>query len=297
MKKSLGSIVGICIIACSIGLTACQSKTKDAVKQKEDNTFDIVASFYPMHILAMNLASDIDNVNEKSMSDPNMGCIHDHTFTTEDLKKIENADAYIENGLGLEVFNDQIKEAYPDTAIIEASADIDSTSEEINPHVWTNIDNYINQVEYVSKQLQLLDKDNKEAYSANEKEYVEKLQNLKDTFKDELKNIEGKKVLVLDETLPSFCEYAKLEQYEIKTDHEQEAISAEQIKETIEQMKEEGVSSIIVAKGTDKKNAETIAKETGATIYELNSCMVGDVDEEAYINDMKENFEIIVNIN
>ena len=30
-----------------------------------------------------------------------------------------------------------------------------------------------------------------------------------------------------------------------------------------------------------------------AKIYELNSCMIGNVNENAYLDDMKENFDLI----
>lgn len=300
MKKFTKGISALLICALSLVLPGCgETSPKEKTATPADNTFNVVSSFYPMHILAMNLTKGIDGVSEKSMSDPNLGCIHDHTFSTEDLKKIENADVYIENGLGLEVFNDKIKEAYPETTIIEASSnvtDYPQDGEDKNAHVWTNITDYIKQVQYVSEQLQTLDASHKEAYATNEKAYIEKLEALEADYADKLSAVAGKKVLVLDETLPSFCIYTALETYEIKTDHEQESVSANQIKETIDEMNKEGVKSILVAKNSDKKNAETIAAETGATIYELNSCMVGVETEEAYLNDMRENFDIILTI-
>lgn len=261
--------------------------------------FRIVASFYPMYVLTMNLVKGIDSVEATSMSEPNLGCIHDHTFSTEDLKKIEDADVYIENGLGLEAFNDKIKDAYPDTTIVEASKDVTDVAgdgDEKNAHVWTNIDSYIQQIQYVSSQLQTLNPENKDAYAANEKEYVDKLEQLKTDKSETIDALNGKKVLALDETLPNFCKFLNLTQYEIKTDHEQESVSADQLKDTISEMKKNDVKSILIIKDTDRKNAEAIANETGAKIYELNSCMVGEETEDAYLNDMKENLDIMKTI-
>lgn len=312
MKNFKIRLCTILILASCLGLFGCSkdvSNEKPTIVDSEtvennavasaetvenNNKFNIVCSFYPMHVLTMNLTKNIDTVAVTSMSDPSMGCIHDHTFTTDDLKKIEGADAYVENGFELETFNDKIKKAYPDVAIIEASKNISDT--DLNPHLWTNIDNYISQVEYVSQQLQTLNPANKDKYAANEKEYVDKLNQLKSEYSDKLANIEGKKVLSLDETLPNFCIYTKLDYMEIETDHEQESLSASDLKDTIDKMNSENVKTILIAKDADRKNAETIAKETGATIYEMNTCMVGDVDMNAYLNDMKENFDIISTI-
>lgn len=283
-------------------------ETKDSDKNTKtdsssEDTYHIVASFYPMHILLMNLTDGIDGVTESSMSDPNMGCIHDHTFTTEDLKKIEGADVYVENGLGLEAFNDKIKETYPDTPIIEAAKNVtnypkggEENGMDGNAHVWTDLNNYILEVQYVSEQLQKLDPAHKEAYAANEKTYVDQLTQLANDYKEQLSAVSNKTALVLDETLPSLCMYLNMTMMEIETDHEQESLSASDLKDTIAKMKEDGVNAIFIGKDSSRQNAEMIAKETNATIYELNTCMVGVESKDAYLNDMKENFELISKI-
>lgn len=303
LRKILSPVLAIamCIsfAGCSNGNNDSDKESSNGSSNDEKSTYNVVASFYPMHVLTMNLTNGIDGVKLTSMSDPNMGCIHDHTFSTDDLKKVENADVYVENGLGLEVFNDKIKDAYPDTAIIEASTNIKDyvkDHDDINAHVWTNIDDYIEQVKYVSSQLQKLNPENKDKYASNEDTYVDKLEKLKADYSSQISSIEGKGVLVLDETLPSFCVFCKLNAHSIHTDHEQESLSADDLKDTIDDMKNDNVKAILIAKGSDKKNAEAIANETGAEIYELNSCMVGEETLDAYIEDMKENFEIISKI-
>lgn len=295
MKKKLKLLIPMITasIIC-LGLVGC---TND--KKTSDNSSDktkIVASFYPMHILTMNITDGIDNVDLTSMSDPNMGCIHDHTFTTEDLKKVEKANIFVENGLGLEVFNDKILSAYPNVKIVEASKDFTNTikdGEDENAHLWTNIDNYVKQVQNVSNSLQSLDKDNASAYKKNEESYISSLNSIKDKYKDAIGNANGKKALVLDETLPYFCQFLNIDYISIESDHEQESVSAETLKSTIQTMKDQNIKSIFLAKDANKSVAETVAKETGAKIYELNTCMVGDVNKDAYINDMSENFDII----
>lgn len=50
---------------------------------------------------------------------------------------------------------------------------------------------------------------------------------------------------------------------------------------------------IIIDKNDNKSNAETISKETGAKIFELNSGLSGTLDKDAYINSCIENISII----
>lgn len=299
--KSIKSLLcsALAVAACFFLFASCENTVSDphtTENTESSDSFSVVSSFYPMHILAMNLTRGIDNVTEESMSQPNIGCIHDHTFTTDDLKKVDGADVYIENGLGLEAFNDKIKEAYPDTVIIEASANIKGN--DLNPHVWTNIDNYISQIKYTSEQLQTLDPDNKDKFAANETAYIQRLEKLKSDYSVKLAAVEGKKVLVLDESLPNLAEYAKLDMIQIETDHEEEALSADDLKQAIKTMNEQGIKSIFIGKGAHRAIAQTIAAETGATIYELNTCTTGtsDATADSYINEMKENFDTIITI-
>ena len=59
-------------------------------------------------------------------------------------------------------------------------------------------------------------------------------------------------------------------------------------------MKEQDIEMIIVAKEDNKTNAETIANETGAKIYELNSGLTGGLEKEAYLTATEENWKILL---
>lgn len=296
MKKHILIFSAAIIILSLLCLPGCGSKTKAPENAAKNGTFSVVSSFYPMHILALNLTQGIEGVTETSMSAPDICCIHDHTFTVSDLRKIEGASVYIENGLGLEAFNDKLKNAYPHMPVIEAAKDIEDV--ELEPHVWTNIDYYIMEVRRVSLELQSLDPAHGDAYAANERAYIEKLEKLKSDYRSTIAASCGKKVLVLDENLPNLCEFLKMDVTEIETDHEQESFSADDLKQTIGKMRREGIDTIIIAKGANRAIAESIADETGAAIYELDPCMNGSEndDSDAYIRAMSGNLEIIASI-
>ena len=246
-KKAVASAA---LISVTLSLAACSA----GAPKTADESYDIVASFYPMYVLTLNIAGGIDGVTVSSMSDPNMGCIHDHVFSTEDLKQLEGADVFVENGLDLEVFNDEILAAYPDLDIIDASAnvmDAPADEEEVNGHVWTSIDDYELQIKQVSAELQKLDPAHAEQYAANEKAYLEKIDALRSEGEDVIAALNGTPVLVLDETLPSFCVYAGMDYITVETDHENEALSAGDIAEIIEEMNENAIGIIFVGADGD----------------------------------------------
>ena len=244
-------------------------------KKNKDNVNDvktkIVTSFYPMYIIAENLLEDTNNTELINMADVNVGCLHDYTLTTEDMKKVENADIFIINGLGMENFLDKVINSNKDMYIIDSSTNIQNLikdENEINPHIWTSIDNYILQVKNISKELQNKDTLNAQTYKENEKKYIEKLENLRGEYLEGLKELEGQKAIILNEAFEYMAQELKIDTTTIKTDHEESTLSADTLKNIIDKVKEENIKIIIIDKNDNKSNAETIANETGAKIYE-----------------------------
>ncbi len=266
---------------------------------EKDDKVRIVTSFYPMYIMTLNITEGVENVEVENMADNQVGCIHDYTLTTSDLKKFENADIFVENGYGIENFSNNIKESYPNVKIIESASKITDTieeHEEINAHFWTSIDNYILQVREIADRLKELDNANEAKYEENASEYITKLENLKTKYKNELQNLNGKKVVSLNEAFSYLFKFVGIEEELISTDHEQSALSAEQVKNVIDIMNNENIKTIIIAENDDEQNATAIANETGAKIYRLKDGMSGDGSINSYIDIMEDNLETLTSI-
>ena len=266
---------------------------------EKDDKVRIVTSFYPMYIMTLNITEEVENVEVENMADNQVGCIHDYTLTTSDLKKFENADIFVENGYGIENFSNNIKESYPNVKIIESASKITDTieeHEEINAHFWTSIDNYILQVREIADRLKELDNANEAKYEENASEYITKLENLKTKYKNELQNLNEKKVVSLNEAFSYLFKFVGIEEELISTDHEQSALSAEQVKNVIDIMNNENIKTIIIAENDDEQNATAIANETGAKIYRLKDGMSGDGSINSYIDIMEDNLETLTSV-
>ena len=296
-KKKVLIIVLICICIISIvGFIIWKNITK---KEDENNNLKIVTSFYPIYIMTENITEGAKNIELVNMADMNVGCLHDYTLVTEDMKKVENADVFILNGLGMENFIDKIINSNNNLTLVDSSEGIDNLiqeEEETNSHIWTSIDNYIVQVKNISKKLKELDEVNTEIYTENTDEYIQKLEELKEKFKNELRFLEGKKVVNLNEAFEYLGQELKLEMINVETKHEESTMSAEMLGNIISQVKQENIDIIFVDKNDNKSNAETIANETGAKIYELDSNLTGDIDKDAYIRAMEKNLETLKKI-
>ena len=292
-KIAIITIVCICIMALD-SFIIWKNLTKNI--QETDEHMKIVSSFYPIYIMAENITEGAENVELVNMAETNVGCLHDYTLTTEDMKKVEDADVFIQNGLGMENFINKIIDSSDDLTIIDSSQGIENIiqhEKETNAHIWMNIDNYIKQVENISKGLQEVDSANAEVYKKNATDYIQKLQELRERFINKLTSLEKTKVINLNEAFEYLGQELKLDMTTIETDHEESTMSAEMLGSIISQVERENIEIIFIDKNDNKSNAETIANETGAKIYELNSGLKGELDKDAYIRAMEENLSTL----
>lgn len=292
-KIAIITIVCICIMAL-VSFIIWKNLTKN--EQETDEHMKIVSSFYPIYIMAENITEGAENVELINMAETNVGCLHDYTLTTEDMKKVEDADVFIQNGLGMENFINKIIDSSDDLTIIDSSQGIENIiqhEEETNAHIWMNIDNYIKQVENISKGLQEVDSANAEVYKKNATDYIQKLQELRERFINKLTSLEKTKVINLNEAFEYLGQELNLDMTTIETDHEESTMSAEMLGSIISQVERENIEIIFIDKNDNKSNAETIANETGAKIYELNSGLKGELDKDAYIRAMEENLSTL----
>lgn len=293
MKKKV--IIGIVI--CFVVLATIILGNLINKKENDSSNIKIVTSFYPIYIMAMNLTDGIEDVKVDNMADKYTGCIHDYTLTTADLRKFEDANIFIENGMGMENFSGKIINSYPDIKVINSSEKITSyikdENENTNAHFWTGIENYILQVETIAGKLIEIDSKNAEKYEENKNKYISELEKLKKEYENKLADLKDEKVISLNETFSYLFLDLEMNEILIETDHEQSSLSAENVKELIDKIKKENIKYIVIGKNDSKLNAETLARETNAKIYRLNDCMSGDNDKNSYINAMKENLETL----
>lgn len=297
MKKIILMILIILLIA--IVVIVILSHQPKTLEQPNSN-FKIVTSFYPIYIMTSNLVQDAQNVELVNMTETNIGCLHDYTLMTADMRKIESADVFIQNGLGLESFMEEILSVYSDLKVIDTSVNITNKIEEeghANAHIWTSIPNYISQINEIAEKLSEYNPENADVYSKNVQDYTVKLEELNQKYQTELTNLTGQKAVCLNEAFTYLLEDIGLELINVETDHEESTLSADTLKNIIHQMQEENIQMIFVAEEDNQQNANTLANETGAKIYSLNTAMTGKLEPDAYIKAMEENLEVLKQIN
>lgn len=292
MNKKI--LIAILIIIFAIGLAVWVLSNKKEVV--EDENLKIVTSFYPIYIMTANITQNVPGVEVVNMTESNVGCLHDYTISTTDMKKVEKADIYIQSGLGLESFMNKIISAYPKLNVIDSSMNISNRIQdenEINPHIWTSLENYIKQVEIICQKLCEYDNKNAEIYKANCETYLQKINQEKQKYETELQKLNEAKAICLNEGLEYLLKELKMQVTQVETNHEESTMSAETLKNLITKMKDENIKIIVVDKDDNIKNAETLANETGAKIYKLDSGLTGETNNNAYIDKLEANFLVL----
>ena len=312
MKTTLTKILTI-IILVSLFLTGCNNSAKSNNSTESNNKLTIVTSFYPMYISTLNIVKDIPNVEVLNMTTSQTGCLHDYSLSTKDLKTLSNADILIINGAGMESFLDDVIDEYSDLKIIEASKGIDLIEDtehddhtedhdhedhdhDVNPHVWVSISKNIEEVSNIAEELSSLDPNHANEYQDNANEYIAKLENLKTEMHSTLDNIAHKDIITFHEAFPYFAEEFGLNivgVIEIEPDSEP---SAKEVENIISIINDKNIKALFTEPQYSSKIADTIAKETGASIYTLDPIVTGDSNEKAYndyIIKMQENLNTL----
>lgn len=310
-KKSILTAV-ITVLFLSL-LCGCGEKAP----KTDEKTF--VTSFYPMYVFTKNITNGAENVNVINMTSRQTGCLHDYQLLPSDIKKLEGADAFIINGGGMESFMHKLYESKDDLFVIDSSDGIlaDESEEkhneekhseeehekeehghkhehEHNSHFWTYIPYAEEQIKNITRGLCEADEKNAELYKKNCEAYLKRLSLLDNSIKTAAASLENKKIIITDEAFEYFAEGYGFETVgELHTEHNS-APSAKELKTLCDTAKKEN-SPIFVTPDSPKGAAETVANETGVSVFELDPMVTGDYNDlSAYEKAFEKNINTLI---
>ncbi len=295
--KRFVSILLIAVL--SVCLAGCGANGGKAAL-KDDGTFRIVTSFYPMYIDVINIAGGIDGVEVVNMTKPQTGCLHDYQLTPEDMKALESADAFVINGSGMESFMEKVTGAQKDLKVIDASKtdaiNLLMDGDEPNPHVWMSVTYAIAQVKAITSQLCEADPAHEQAYKKNALDYVMKLDKLRADMHAGLDWLPNKDIVTFHEAFPYFAKEFQLNIVAVIEREPGTEPTPRELEETIATIHALPHRALFAEPQYSPAAAETIARETGAKLYQLDPVVTGEANEQAkdaYIHAMRKNMEVL----
>jgi len=326
MKKKLLLLLGAMAVIAMIGAMIISISNKKTATQElaAEDKLQIVTTIYPVYMIGLNIADGVDNIEVKSLTKLNMGCLHDYQLTTEDMKIISKADILIINGGGMEGFIDDVKINYPELTIIDASEGVtmlpntsegfeietdESESEhgKYNAHVWLNPKLYVSQIENVRDGiLTFIKKNNRNddtlltAVDANAQTYIDKVNTLDSEIEASIsdfsvlaKQADTNQVVIFHDSFAYLADRIGLNvAFTVPLDSDT-ALSAADIAKIIDEVKNGSIKYLFTEQQYSDSIAKQIEAETEAKMYIIDSAVTGDGSPDSYLNSMRNNLLVL----
>lgn len=319
MKRKL--IFLLLLEAIAIGGTAlCAVLVGDRNKEKEG--YVCVTSFYPIRLLAESVAEGVPDVLVVNLTQNHSGCIHDYTLTTKDMKLLSEADLFLINGGGMEVFLTKAAKTNKNLPIVDTSAgyaylqgvehhhggedhgeEHDGNSKahnhagNDNAHVWMDVDGYLLQLSRVEEAFVKMDPEHGQTYRSNAQKCREKLLALKEKYATAAALTKDFPAIAFHEGFVYTFRMLNMETLHCLSMDAETQISAGEAAEIVTECRLHD-KTVLFADADYLDNVEkTFSEETGAKVWVLDPITGGKSDRfgaDAYIQAMEHNLSVIL---
>ena len=306
MKRILALLLSLLLL--SLSLAGCGTEKKQDV--------NVMATFYPIYILAENLLNGVEGVSLSSMTPPTTGCLHDYQLLTSDMRALSQAQALLVNGAGMESFLPQIESQFPSLVIVDCSQGVTLLAEEeheeeeeeeveeeeehhhhehgeYNAHIWLDPKNAVQMVENMRAALVKLLPQQADKINRNAAAYTARLTALDAELAAAIAALPGKQIVTFHEAFPYFAAAYGLTVVAVVALEPDEPISPRMLAEVVDQVKAEGNPPLFTEPQYEGAALRAIAQETGAPVYELDPLVTGDGALTAYEDVMRKNLAVL----
>jgi zinc transport system substrate-binding protein len=257
--------------------------------------FRIVTSFYPVYVAALNVTAGVEGTEVHNLASPHIGCLHDYQLTAGDARKLSDADLLIVNGAGMESFLEKIRAQYPSLKIVEACEGVPLLDG--NPHVWVSPAGARAQVDNIARAFSDADPTNAARYAANAAAYKGQLASLEARMKSELAQLVGTPVVAQHDSFPYLARDLGLEVVGVIEEGHGHEPDAAEFARTIDLVRDKKVKFIFAEPQYSDRLAQTLARESGATVLQLDPVAQGPSEPSrargAWLEGMEKNLSVL----
>ena len=144
----------------------------------------------------------------------------------------------------------------------------DHSHGDLDPHIWSSPAAVRGIAENMLNAVLEFDSENEEVYLSNYKNLIDKVNRTDSTIKELLTDIPTRSFIIFHPSLGYFANQYDLHQHSIE--FEGKNPSPAQIRMLIDDAGKENIKTVFIQRGFDERNAEVIAKEVGADIFEID---------------------------
>ncbi|MCI8291167.1 MAG: zinc ABC transporter substrate-binding protein [Clostridia bacterium] len=304
MKKLGISLIVLVVLVISVIIL---HNSNNEVREKSEK-MDVIATIYPIYDFAKEIAGDKANVS--MLLSPGVE-LHDYEPTPQDIIKINECDLFLYLGEELEPWaetvisgidnRENLKDISENIELIEAEEHDEHGDHEehskYDTHIWLDPTKSIKMVENIANNLCRLDFKNKDYYKKRADDYIEKLKEMDNNFKNVI--LEGKRKEIAFGGPFSYTYFIKRYNLDYVTAYdscgEESEPSVYKILEVVEKIKNDKLPVVFYKELSSGNTVKTICEETGAEALEFNS--LHSITEEqlkngdSYLNIMSRNLK------
>lgn len=297
MFRKFYAFLIICIAITS--LTGCGSN-EDTTSLQAREKLRVSVTFNAMKEFAIAVGKEKVEI---STIIPDGSSIHHFEPKARDLTKLSNADVFIYNGLGIELWaEDAIKAANNDHLIVvdasegadvfENTHDHDDAHEHSHgkhdPHLWLGLKGAQIQTENIKNSFIKADPENKDFYEGNYNEFIAEIESLYNEFKEKFEAVGKRNFVTGHAAFGYLCRDFGLEQNSIMDIYAEGEPSAQQLAMLVEYCRQNNVTVIFSEETASPQVSKTLADEVGARVESIYTIETSE-NGKTYLERMREN--------
>lgn len=273
-----------------------------AVTRQEDDRFQVVATFYPVYIAALNLTEGTDAALT-CLVQSQTGCLHDYQLSPNDLFILNRADLLLMNGAGAEAFLGDALDGLPSLAVVDSADGVplsegheehdhghDHAGEAVNEHIWTSPVRYIRQVENLRDGLAAADPANADRYRENAAAYIQRIEETRQRLLIAAEALPYRECVTFHDSLSYLAEELGLIPVAALSMGEESGLAAADLSGAYDAVRAAGHALLLydaqyVESGTYYRNLEQAGDTATLTI---DTAVSGPADKDAWLNAMNQ---------
>ena len=285
LKKLLPLVLALAL------LSACGPAPQEAA---EDTEFNLVATTYPVYLLAKEVTQDVEGITVTCMINQGIGCLHDYTLSIHDMKILDRADLLALSGAGLEdsmadaiaaancpqidcsVGIDLLEACHDhDHGESEEAEEADGHDHEHDNHIWMDPLRAGQMIQNLAEGLAQADPAHAETYRANAQAAAQQLREAHDQIQTSLADLPCRELITFHDGFAYFADTFGLTILRSIEEESGSEASAHDVVEILEEIQHHALPAIFTEVNGGTATAEMIQRECGIPIHALDMMMSG----------------------
>jgi len=250
------------------------------------------------------------DLNDVRMIQSSSG-IHDFEPSANDVAAIYDADVFVYHSRTLESWAGELNPSLKNSKVqvleasqgmkldrvagledVQAGEGVDEKTL-YDPHTWLAPQKAAEEAQIIADRLSELDSDHRDTYQANARKFQEEAKELTERYQEIFDKVPNKTFVTQHTAFSYLAKRFGLTQLGIAGISPEQEPSPRQLTEIEDFVKEHQVKTIFVESNASSKVAQTLVKETGVQIKELNPLEADPANQLSYLENLEKNLAVL----